>query len=513
MAISIIDQSSSPQTLGSELFVEVGGINDYPDIGDHTWSNYFGAIAETFTVTNTYLTHAISSSDYSSGYQSSTFELGAGSYSFDMDVTQLSDSAHFSIHNGSQYELKLECNKLESKFIITLGGILTESGVTSVNLNSPFTFNVVISNDKTVIVQIWQGGTKYHEFSGGVTAFGLVSWRSYLANASGGSGVLYITSVSVALQYTIMYQPKNNGTPIGSPIVTTDTTFNYTPAEVGNWTFEATSAETTVESSIIEVVEAGNTYKPLDSYSVRLDMAMTIRRGFNDTISIFDDGSGADTYTTTAQYYAEDYNIWGAPQSNDTPVILSEEGFSPFGSHFLGDQTGYRYYNYTGKGNFHGEYQLWNAELIPDSSGGYSYDTTTYTPCTVTGFAFDGVDNVPMPNCIPSSEYNIIYGRIGNVTREYDRGISTIPRRFRMQWNSIESEELRIILIRILTNIRGNSFLVNFYDGFNRFSPWQPRGSESTTGTQLLRLVSPVIEYTYSNSKWNLSIEVMKWQE
>ncbi len=282
-----------------------------------------------------------------------------------------------------------------------------------------------------------------------------------------------------------------------------------------SWVVDVANAGDTVSSGpIILSVEEACTMHPIDEYRIRLNMSMDILDGWNDTIVIFDDGSTADTYTTHPKYYSDEFAEWARPESNDPAIVLSSDGFLPFGPHFSGDQTGWRYPVYNRKLNFHGDYQGWDVEMIPDSSGGYTYNTTAYSPCSVTGFTFSGVENIPMPECRPVSEYSIQYGRAGKVVREYDRGLTTEHRRFEMSWRNITGEELRAILVQLITVIRGNSFDVNFYSGFNRFSPWVPRSGESTVGVQKLRLVSPVIEYNNTGGdNWDLTIEVMKWEE
>jgi hypothetical protein len=318
-----------------------------------------------------------------------------------------------------------------------------------------------------------------------------------------------------------IYSYKKDAVEFHNSGTITDETYTYqfTPNISDNgasYTVDVTNAGNTVSSSPVILAVTSGTIDPtpIDSYTVNLSLAMRFRKGWNDTNVVFDWGSSADTYTTQCKYLVENFDIFARPDSNDSSIVLSGNGFLPFGTHFSGDQIGYRYPLYNGKANFHGDYHTYDVEMIPDSSGGYTYDTSVYVPCTVTGFTFGGIANIPMPECNPISEYSIRYNRAGNVIREYDRGETTEHRAFTIEWNNIRGEELRAILIQILTVIRGNSFNVNFADGFNRFSPWVPRDGETTTGDQLLRLSSGEIEYTYNGGNlWNLSIEVMKWQE
>ena len=82
-----------------------------------------------------------------------------------------------------------------------------------------------------------------------------------------------------------------------------------------------------------------------------------------------------------------------------------------------------------------------------------------------------------------------------------------------MQWENLCGEDLRGMLIQLLTVIRGNSFNLDFGTSILRIAPWLPRSGETLSGVYSVRLINPSIEYTYnSGNLWNISIEVMKWQ-
>ncbi len=152
--------------------------------------------------------------------------------------------------------------------------------------------------------------------------------------------------------------------------------------------------------------------------------------------------------------------------------------------------------------------------MIPDSSGGYSYDTTAWSPSNVTGFGIAGLENFPMPTCTPSSEYSISYNRAGNVIREYDSGEYSERRQFSIKWSNMCGDALRSILVQILTVIRGNTFTIDFGDNLMRLSPWLPRSGEVLSGVYDIRLSSPVIKYNYvGGGMWELTIEVIKWDQ
>jgi len=261
------------------------------------------------------------------------------------------------------------------------------------------------------------------------------------------------------------------------------------------------------------VSEEGNTYTPLTPFSCRLNLAMEIRKGYADTNSIFDWGSTADTYTADATYISQGYSIWERPTPNTPVEQLNEAGFNPFGTHFSGDVAGYRYPVYDGKANFHGDYHKWAVELIPDSSAGYAYNTAPWTARNVTGFSIGGIVNFPFPKCTPDAEYSISYNRIGKIVREYDSGEASEHRPFTMSWENLCGEDLRCILVQLITVIRGNSFTIDAGVSLARLGAWLPRDGEAITGVFDVRLTSPVIEYTCTGADlWSLDIKAMKWQ-
>jgi hypothetical protein len=240
---------------------------------------------------------------------------------------------------------------------------------------------------------------------------------------------------------------------------------------------------------------------------------MKIRKGYANTNSIFDWGSTADTYTTGVTYISEGYEIWDRPTANVPEANLNVDGFTPFGSQFLGDVAGYRYPVYQGKANFHGDYHSWDVELIPENSGGYTYNTAPWTARNVTGFSIGALVNFPFPTCIPDAEYSISYNRIGNVVREYDSGEASEHRPFEMSWNNLCGEDLRGILVQLITVIRGNSFTIDTDTSLARVGAWLPREGEALNGVFDVRLVSPEIEYACTGADlWDLSIKVMKWE-
>lgn len=255
-------------------------------------------------------------------------------------------------------------------------------------------------------------------------------------------------------------------------------------------------------------------FEYIGSYNVSLKLSMTMRDAWNGNNAIFDWGSTADEYTFDGDIVTTNYDIWQRLSSNAPTIKLNEAGFYPFGTHFLGDVLGSRYPRYIGKSNFHGSFQEWSGEMIPDSSAGYSYDTTTWVPSAVTGFGIAGLANFPMPVCTPSSEHSVIYSRDGNVVREYDRGEATERRQFSIKWENLCGDALRSMLVQIITVIRGNTFKIDFESNINRLSPWLPRAGELLTGEYDIRLSSPVINYTYTGGGlWELTIEVIKWEQ
>ena len=255
-------------------------------------------------------------------------------------------------------------------------------------------------------------------------------------------------------------------------------------------------------------------FEYIGEYSVSLNLAMEIRGAWNGNNAVFDWGSTADTYNFDGDIITTNYDIWERLSSNDPSVIVSASGFYPFGTHFLGNVYGTRYPRYIGKSNFHGSFQEWSGEMIPDSSGGYTYDSTAWVAPNVTGFGIAGLANFPMPVCTPSSEYSITYDRAGNVVREYDRGENTERRQFSMKWSNMCGDALRSILYQITSVVRGNTFKIDFGSNLQRLSPWLPREGELLTGEYDIRLSSPVIEYTYkSGGLWDLTIEVIKWEQ
>jgi len=255
-------------------------------------------------------------------------------------------------------------------------------------------------------------------------------------------------------------------------------------------------------------------FEYIGKYSVSLNLAMQMRDAWNGNNSVFDWGSTADIYTFNGDIVTTNYDIWERLASNEPSVKLNASGFYPFGTHFLGDVFGNRYPRYVGKANFHGDFQEWSGEMIPDSSGGYTYDTTAWVAPSVTGFGIAGLANFPMPVCTPNSEYSITYDRAGNVVREYDRGENTERRQFSIKWTDMCGDALRSILYQITSVIRSNTFKIDFGTNLQRLSPWLPRGGELLTGDYDIRLSSPVINYTYTGGGlWELTIEVIKWEQ
>jgi hypothetical protein len=255
-------------------------------------------------------------------------------------------------------------------------------------------------------------------------------------------------------------------------------------------------------------------FEYIGKYNVSLNLAMVMRNAWVGVNTIFDWGSTADTYTFEGDIITTNYDIWERLSSNASSVKLNAEGFYPFGTHFLGDVYGTRYPRYIGKSNFHGSFQQWGGEMIPDSSGGYTYDNTVWVAPNVTGFGIAGLSNFPMPICTPNSEYSITYDRAGNVVREYDRGENTERRQFSIKWNNMCGDALRSMLYQITSVIRGNTFKIDFGSNLQRLSPWKPRDGEILSGEYDIRLSSPVIDYTYiGGGLWELTIEVIKWEQ
>ena len=250
----------------------------------------------------------------------------------------------------------------------------------------------------------------------------------------------------------------------------------------------------------------------INEYNVELKLAMTIKRGWNANNAIFDYGSTADTYSFNGDILTLDYRIWERLASNAPSVVLNGIGFNPFGTQFAGDVTGKRYPTYKKKANVHGDFHRWGGEMIPNNLAGYSYNTAVWVPTGATGFGLFGLSNFPVPICTPNAEYSITYNRIGKIVREYDKREQTEHRQFTMKWEQLCDEDLRAILIQLITVVRGNTFPIDFGDSLERIAPWLPRGGELLTGEYILRLSSPIVSYSFNNGFWNLEIEVMKWE-
>ncbi len=259
-------------------------------------------------------------------------------------------------------------------------------------------------------------------------------------------------------------------------------------------------------------------YQYLGNYDVTLNLSMNIRDNWNGNNTVFDFGSTADTYSFDGDLITTDYDIWERLAGNSASVALNTAGFNPFGTQFTGDVTGKRYPRYKGKANLHGNYQEWSGEMIMDSSGGYIYNTATWVPRSVTGFGVAGLGDFPVPEFAPKGVYSVRYNRIGKVIREYDSGVGSEQRRFKMKWKDLSGEALRCVLIQLVTVIRGNLFKIDFGDNLQRLSPWLPRTGEILSGEYDIRLASSVIKYTYTGGScstggaWDLEIECIKWE-
>jgi hypothetical protein len=259
-------------------------------------------------------------------------------------------------------------------------------------------------------------------------------------------------------------------------------------------------------------------YRYLGNYEVTLDLAMKMRDNWNGNNTIFDWGSTADTYTFDGYLVTNDYSIWERLAGNATSPVLNTTGFNPFGTQFSGDVTGKRYPRYNGKANVHGEYQEWSGEMIMDSSGGYSYDTTAWVPTYATGFGIAGLAEFPVPEFTPVGVYSVAYNRIGKVIREYDSGEQSEQRKFEMKWENLSGEALRCILVKLVTVIRSNTFKIDFGTSLQRLSPWLPRAGELLSGEYDIRLSNSVIKYTYTGGScegggsWSLELECIKWE-
>jgi hypothetical protein len=259
-------------------------------------------------------------------------------------------------------------------------------------------------------------------------------------------------------------------------------------------------------------------YRYLGNYEVTLDLAMKMRDNWNGNNTIFDWGSTADTYTFDGDLVTNDYSIWERLAGNATSPVLNTTGFNPFGTQFSGDVTGKRYPRYNGKANTHGEYQEWSGEMVMDSSGGYSYDTTAWVPTYATGFGIAGLAEFPVPEFTPVGVYSVAYNRIGKVIREYDSGEQSEQRKFEMKWENLSGEALRCILVKLTTVIRSNTFKIDFGTSLQRLSPWLPRAGEVLSGEYDIRLSNSVIKYTYTggscegSGSWSLELECIKWE-
>ncbi len=259
-------------------------------------------------------------------------------------------------------------------------------------------------------------------------------------------------------------------------------------------------------------------FKYLGNYDVTLNLSMQIRDNWNGNNTIFDYGSTADTYTFDGDLVTTDYDIWERLNGNSASVQLASDGFNPFGTQFLTSVVGKRYPRYKGRANLHGEYQEWSGEMIMDSSGGYSYNLSSWVPTYATGFGIAGMSEFPVPLFTPKGVYSVVYNRICNVIREYDSGESSEQRKFTMKWENLQGDALRCILVQIITVIRGNTFKIDFGDNLQRLSPWLPREGEILSGEYDIRLASSVIKYTYTGGScegggaWSLELECIKWE-
>jgi len=253
---------------------------------------------------------------------------------------------------------------------------------------------------------------------------------------------------------------------------------------------------------------------PLAPYNVELKMDMAVIPLANAEVHIQDYGTANDQYiceldfalpTTEATAFAEliESTNRGVAVSLTTLLGGAYPNFHPFGPHInLTSNDDIKIINYQdlGKADPFGEYWNFRLRIVPANVLA-CYSATT--DCGNAGFRFGTLSNFYLPSLRPNIEYKVGYTRFGSGTFLYHNAENTQHKSLVMQWENIETEGARNILLELTKNVR--SIAVTMNAGTNQW-PFSLREGQ---GDQQVKIANTQITMSNIANLWTVGVEVI----
>jgi len=244
-------------------------------------------------------------------------------------------------------------------------------------------------------------------------------------------------------------------------------------------------------------------------------MALVVIPITNKTVHIQDQLTANDAYTCDLNFSiptSEATAFATLIESTNRGVAISlatllggaYPNFHPFGPHVDltgGDNVKIIDYEDQGKADYLGTY--WNFKLTIVPAETLVLYTAT-TDCGAGGFRFGTLTNFYLPEIKPSIEFKVYNTRFGSGTFLYHNNEDTQHKRASLQWENIETEGARNILIELVKNVR--SIPVTMNAGTNQW-PFSLREGQ---GDKTVRLSNSKVEITNDVANmWSVGFEVI----